>query len=312
MLRGPVRRPLADEGADSFFGLRREHVGGHDFARVAVGSASGISSWRRMLPCRSSRCAQAWTRSGAQAPWSPSQRIRRHDAIERPNAHRSSAETISPVSSIFIACLRPTLARERDHRRRTEQAEFTPGVANRASVEATARSQLATSWHPAAVAMPCTSAITGLGCRTMVCMSREHCAKTFAKASRPASAPRPHAVISFRSCPAQKRRPLGCQDDCSQRVVLRSCVQFPLERLHQCFAQGISWPRPGSWPRRNTVPSRRTRRSGSGMAERSSGPSKEPGGKSHAAGVQIRARHGQLYGNLYRHRKSSVKIGGSG
>ena len=40
---------------------------------------------------------------------------------------------------------------------------FTPGVANVASSAATARSQDATSWHPAAVATPCTRAITGWG-----------------------------------------------------------------------------------------------------------------------------------------------------
>ena len=44
---------------------------------------------------------------------------------------------------------------------------FTPGVAKRAVSAATARSQLATSWQPAAVATPCTRAITGLGSRTM-------------------------------------------------------------------------------------------------------------------------------------------------
>lgn len=40
---------------------------------------------------------------------------------------------------------------------------FTPLTAKRASLEATARSQTATSWQPAAVAMPCTRAITGTG-----------------------------------------------------------------------------------------------------------------------------------------------------
>ena len=44
-------------------------------------------------------------------------------------------------------------------------------------VEATARSQLATSWQPAAVATPCTWAMTGLGCRTIVCIRWLHCAK---------------------------------------------------------------------------------------------------------------------------------------
>jgi hypothetical protein len=38
---------------------------------------------------------------------------------------------------------------------------FTPGVANHAVSDATARSHDATSWQPAAVAGPCTLAITG-------------------------------------------------------------------------------------------------------------------------------------------------------
>ncbi len=42
---------------------------------------------------------------------------------------------------------------------------LTPGVANLASEEATARSQAATSWQPAAVAMAWTLAITGWGRR---------------------------------------------------------------------------------------------------------------------------------------------------
>ena len=39
----------------------------------------------------------------------------------------------------------------------------TPGVANVAVSTATARSQAATSWHPAAVATPWTLAMTGCG-----------------------------------------------------------------------------------------------------------------------------------------------------
>ena len=40
---------------------------------------------------------------------------------------------------------------------------LTPGVPKRAPSSATARSQAATSWHPAAVATPCTCAMTGCG-----------------------------------------------------------------------------------------------------------------------------------------------------
>jgi len=58
------------------------------------------------------------------------------------------------------------------------QPPFPPGAAKTAVSEATARSALATSWQPAAVATPCTWAITGLGRRTMRCISREHSANT--------------------------------------------------------------------------------------------------------------------------------------
>ena len=49
-----------------------------------------------------------------------------------------------------------------------------PEVPNLASVEATAKSALATSWQPAAVAMPWTRAMTGTGSRTMVVIIRLH------------------------------------------------------------------------------------------------------------------------------------------
>ena len=40
---------------------------------------------------------------------------------------------------------------------------FTPGVANFADSDDIAKSHDATNWHPAAVATPSTSAITGFG-----------------------------------------------------------------------------------------------------------------------------------------------------
>ena len=40
--------------------------------------------------------------------------------------------------------------------------------------EATARSQVATSWQPAAVAVACTAAITGCGSVTICCMTVLH------------------------------------------------------------------------------------------------------------------------------------------
>ena len=80
------------------------------------------------------------------------------------------AETGSPVSSISIACLRGTLRDSATIGVEQNSPISTPGVAKLAASEATARSQLATSWHPAAVAMPWTAATTGFGRCTMACI----------------------------------------------------------------------------------------------------------------------------------------------
>ena len=81
-----------------------------------------------------------------------------------------SAGTISPVSSISIACLRATLRDSATIGVEQNRPISTPGVAKPALVEATARSQLATSWQPAADATPCTAAITGCGRLTICCI----------------------------------------------------------------------------------------------------------------------------------------------
>ena len=71
----------------------------------------------------------------------------------------------SPVSSISIAGLRGTLRESATIGVEQNRPYLTPEVAKRALVVASARSQAATSWQPAAVAMPSTSAITGCGSR---------------------------------------------------------------------------------------------------------------------------------------------------
>ena len=47
-----------------------------------------------------------------------------------------------------------------------------PDTANRALAAATAMSQDATSWQPAAVAIPCTRAMTGTGSAARLCITR--------------------------------------------------------------------------------------------------------------------------------------------
>ena len=54
-----------------------------------------------------------------------------------------------------------------------------PLVAKLALSAATARSHCATSWHPAAVAIPCTRAMTGTLSLWMVNIMRLHCANNF-------------------------------------------------------------------------------------------------------------------------------------
>ena len=93
----------------------------------------------------------------------------------RPISRARAAVIMSPVSSISIACLRGTLRDSATIGVEQNSPMSTPGVANAAASEATARSQLATSWQPAAVAMPCTRAITGCGRRVMLSINSPHC-----------------------------------------------------------------------------------------------------------------------------------------
>ena len=80
--------------------------------------------------------------------------------MKRPVANMSKArlrETLRVSATAGVAQYRPTVM---------------PDTAKRAESTATARSQLATSWQPAAVATPCTRAITGTGSCCSDCMVR--------------------------------------------------------------------------------------------------------------------------------------------
>src|SRR5690348_14443000 len=119
----------------------------------------------------------------------------------------SSAAIISPVSNISIACFLETLRDRATIGVEQKSPILTPGVANRADDDATAKSQLATSWQPAAVAMPWTWAMTGLGWRTMVCINVEHCLNSDSKKDLPLSLSARRAVISLRSWPDENAGP---------------------------------------------------------------------------------------------------------
>ena len=84
----------------------------------------------------------------------------------------------SPVTSISKACLRPRLRDSATLGVEQNRPRLTPLTAKHASLEATARSHIATSWQPAAVAMPCTLAITGSGSRCTLNIMRPQAANS--------------------------------------------------------------------------------------------------------------------------------------
>ena len=92
--------------------------------------------------------------------------------LTRPRWRASSAEMNSPVTSISKACLRGTLRDSATPGVAQNRPRLTPLTAKRARSTATARSQAATSWQPAAVATPWTFAITGTARRWIAVMTR--------------------------------------------------------------------------------------------------------------------------------------------
>src|SRR5580704_360063 len=119
----------------------------------------------------------------------------------------SAAETASPVRSMSMACLRARLRDSGTMGELQNKPILTPGVLNVALSAATARSQLATSWQPAAAAAPCTQAITGCGSRTIACIIVPQCSHVLVKKERPPSRSARWAVSSLRSCPDEKAGP---------------------------------------------------------------------------------------------------------
>src|SRR4051794_11392070 len=107
----------------------------------------------------------------------------------------------SPVSASSIARLRPTLRAIATIGVWQNQPPLPPGAAKPADSAATARSQEATSWHPAAVARACTRASTTCGTSWMVCISSVH------SASRLRTSVTGRSRTSRKSCPALNTGP---------------------------------------------------------------------------------------------------------
>ena len=83
--------------------------------------------------------------------------------LTRPRSRAVSASMKSPVSSISNAGFWSTLRDSPTAGVAQKSPRLIPDTANRASLLATARSHMATSWQPAAVATPWTRAMTGCG-----------------------------------------------------------------------------------------------------------------------------------------------------
>ena len=114
----------------------------------------------------------------ASASISASRRSGSTTRFTSPRACACTASMKSPVTSISNAGLRATLRMSGTLGVEQKRPRLTPLTANLAALEATARSHCATSWQPAAVAIPCTRAITGTGRRRSVSIMRVHCANS--------------------------------------------------------------------------------------------------------------------------------------
>ena len=115
------------------------------------------------------------------------------------------------------------------------QPPLPPGAANAASSAATARSQEATSWQPAAVASPCTRATTGCGTVSISCMSSVQSSSSRRTAARSAPA------TSAKSCPALNTGPFPARmipaaslSPASVNAVVSSCRCAADSALRRC------------------------------------------------------------------------------
>ncbi len=111
------------------------------------------------------------------------------------------ASTTSPVNAISINRFRPITRATGTAGVWQNHPALPPGNANPASSAATARSQDATSWHPAAVASPCTLATTTCGTDSIVRIRSVHSVSSSRTPSRS------REDTSPKSCPAENTGP---------------------------------------------------------------------------------------------------------
>ena len=142
-----------------------------DIARTASSTGRSAWAWKARLPSPTTKGLAAAILS-ANSRVAASSSLSGTTRFTSPQSSAVRASTKSPVSSISIARFRPTARVSGTIGVEQKSPIRTPGVAKRALSAATARSQAATSWQPAAVAMPRTSAMTGCGASRRAAMSR--------------------------------------------------------------------------------------------------------------------------------------------
>ena len=118
------------------------------------------------------------------------------------------------------------------------QPPLPPGAAKAADSAATARSQLATSWHPAAVASPCTRAMTGCGTDWIRLISsvqvrssrRAACRSALATSAKSCPAlntgPAPARMMPAASLLPVSAKPSMSSRMCASESALRRCGRF--------------------------------------------------------------------------------------
>jgi hypothetical protein len=146
-----------------------------------------------------------------------------HDPVdEAPRERGRGVDRLAGQQHLHDALPRDVAA-DADGGRRAEHADIDAGSANFAVSAATARSHIDTSWQPAAVARPCTRAITGCGRR--VSFSIVRCTRRKARA---ASRHRVRAHL-LQSWPAQNPRPLAAST--TTRVCLSAAIRSSSARV---------------------------------------------------------------------------------
>ena len=155
--------------------------------------------------------------------------------LTSPQSSAVRASITSPDMASSMARFRPTFRATATIGVWQNQPPLPPGVAKPASSLATARSALATSWQPAAVASPCTRATTGCGTCCISVISSVQVPSSERIAGRSVSA------TSARSCPElntgpwpASTRPSASLSPASRNAVISSRMCARDRELRRC------------------------------------------------------------------------------